>query len=73
MVTLDVMQSLEGAGAEKNMKIGLDILMCCHGHHAQPLQPVASAHLWGLLGIPWDTGVALTKPELEVRCWTWGG
>ena len=37
---------------KKNMNIGLDILMCCHGHHAQPLQPVASAHLWGLLGIP---------------------
>lgn len=41
----------------------LDILMCCHGH-AQPLQPVASAHLWGRH----HAGVALTKPELEVGC-----
>lgn len=50
------------AGAKKK-KFSLDILMCCHGH-SQPLQPVASAHLWGRH----HAGVALTKPELEVGC-----
>lgn len=48
---------------KKNLKFSLDILMCCHGH-SQPLQPVASAHLWGRH----HAGVALTKPELEVSC-----
>ena len=51
-------ESLEGSWCNS-----LDILMCCHGH-AQPLQPVASAHLWGRH----HAGVALTKPELEVGC-----
>ena len=63
MVTRDVMQSLEGGWCKNKLKFSLDILMCCHGH-AQPLQPVASAHLWGRH----YAGVALTKPELEVGC-----